>query len=976
MSNLQPTNELKLSDIIKDIELVKYNPSSIINIILNRLKDAYDGKINIVDASNPFIYLLETSCLNGVNAINEYTALTRKLYPRLANNDEDLYRHMSDYDYLGLFSEPSVATVKVYILYSDFYNYGVFDSNTNSYVFKIPRNYTINIDNYNYTFLYPIIIRRYANDTISVRYDATISNDLEILKTDYINFDIIRTNNNEKWIVFDIELKELKIDSVQFPVEKSRLFREKIDLSNNRKYYYAHCYYYKNNQWVKMLTTHSDYVFDINKPTACIKVLPQSNEVEIFIPSMYIYNGVIDSKVRIDIYTTNGYCDVDFTNRVLSDFSSEYNAIDPDNDLDDYTSSLNSITKLIYIPSKVRGGKDALDFNQIKENVINNSIGDRLLPITNKQLEFYTDQNNFKLIKDVDIITNRLFLLQVNIPNARTRYPVSRLDLDSIDVSFTLNDLLQTNLVKAYKNNLYIIKENTVFKLDNGIASILTQSEVNNISNLSAEELLIYLNTNKLIFTLYQYVIDTSNNTPTVRPYSVSDVRVEHFSFENYNPTCSVGLNTKSAKLYKTDNGYYLDVVTIIKKYGTPLNIVDIAPILIYTIGNSHYYINGFLHSEINSDTAIYRFYINSNYVIDANNKITIEDVYDVNGNTTDIDVDLTDNFTMLYTLNNKPVNYAPSSSDDYIYLSYLSFNRGVVTQEKIRLTLATDLQRLYSRLRVSTNIDVYKRYDTNIPLTYEENVYQYNNILSNIPYYDTNGNLLSTIVHHRGDTVLDNNNNIIYKHKIGDIMLDENNNPIVIDTNDLLYTVLMLFRDYRLNFVTSTDTINYYDYVKSTVTKLVTDNASKVNDILLENTKSYVTIPKSINYIKANVDNLDVYIDPSCSLNVEIYVSNEVYNDIDLKESIDYTVIKVIDDYLVSNTFSKSELVSLLHSALKSHIKTIDIKNFTQYNASYIKILDEQSKLTVKKKLVRYSSGVYDLKEDVNITYINVDNI
>ena len=116
MPNIQPINTLSIEKELSNLELYKYHPNGILNISLNRLIDMLDGKIDIVDPSNPFTYLLETSCLNTAFAIQEYTLLTRKLYPRLANNYSDLFLHMSDFDYLGIFAEPAYGNVIFNIL--------------------------------------------------------------------------------------------------------------------------------------------------------------------------------------------------------------------------------------------------------------------------------------------------------------------------------------------------------------------------------------------------------------------------------------------------------------------------------------------------------------------------------------------------------------------------------------------------------------------------------------------------------------------------------------------------------------------------------------------------------------------------------------------------------------------------------------------------------------------------------------------
>ena len=109
VANISNYKQVSLSTILGDLAPYKYNPGKIIDVTLDRLSDMLNGTVDIVDPSNPFTYLLETSCLNTAFAIQEYALLTRKLYPRLANNEQDLYLHMSDFDYLGRFSEPSTT---------------------------------------------------------------------------------------------------------------------------------------------------------------------------------------------------------------------------------------------------------------------------------------------------------------------------------------------------------------------------------------------------------------------------------------------------------------------------------------------------------------------------------------------------------------------------------------------------------------------------------------------------------------------------------------------------------------------------------------------------------------------------------------------------------------------------------------------------------------------------------------------------
>lgn len=973
MANIVPTQTLNFSDYLGELEKYKYNPSLIINAVLNRLSDAYEGKIDVVDASNPFIYLLETLILNSTNAINEYTNLTRKLYPRLANTREDLYLHMSDYDYLGIFSEPALANVTVNVLYSDFISKAVYDPSIKAYIFKIPKHYTVTVENFTFTFLYPVVIRKYENDTLSVRFIKDEEMEIQRLTTDYIDYNITRQFNGESWISFNVPVVQTKIISTEIPVEKAKLFEEVIEYSSTEKYYYAKVYYYANNKWNPMLVTHNYYIYDINTPTATIKVLQDQNRVIVSIPTIYVLNDRIGTKVRIDIFTTNGYIDINFGDKQINDFKLEYNPVDPDKDLDIYTSPLNTITKIMYISQRVIGGRDQINFDTLKKNVIDNSIGDRLLPVTNKQLEFLSNENNFKLIKDVDIVTNRIFYLQTLIPNAPTRYPVSKLDLGMLEFVSSLEDMLASNVVKEFNNHLYVIKENTIFKHDNGYLTIIDESEVNNLRAISGDELITSVNNVKYLSSVYHYIIDTKDNTPTLRAYDLSLATVTNIDFKEYNETTGVNLNTRAANLYKTESGYSLDVLTVYKNLsGQP--VPNITPYLVYKVGNTKYFLRGFLINSIDDSNIVYRYYLNTQYDIDADSNLTIDNFTDESNNTFKVTLNLKSDLYQIYTLDQKPTGYIPKEYDSLIDSTYIAFNTAIVTTEVLNLSFGEYLKRLNSRLHISTDVQTYQTYQSDIPLTYESDVYDLNGQEVNIPYVDANGNLLTTLKHQRGDIVYNTNNEMIYKHRRGDIVLDENNRPIPNSLKKITLHSRLLFNDYRINLSTVDDTINYFKFVKNKISNLCIYNANEINDILLENTASYVTVPEAIGYTKAIINSTQYYLNPAIEFIINVYVSNAVYLDVDLRENINYTIVKTIDNYLDRTKISKSELTSILHTTLNEFIKNINIGPLTTYNAEYIEILDESSKLTLKKKLIRTANNGYNLVEDILINYINVD--
>ncbi len=89
-----------------------------------------------------------------------------KLYPALSQDFNDLYRHMSDKDYIDILATPSVGTFKWIVDYQQLIQQMVFNSTLNCNMATIPRNTRININGYIFSLQYPINIIRYSNGAL------------------------------------------------------------------------------------------------------------------------------------------------------------------------------------------------------------------------------------------------------------------------------------------------------------------------------------------------------------------------------------------------------------------------------------------------------------------------------------------------------------------------------------------------------------------------------------------------------------------------------------------------------------------------------------------------------------------------------------------------------------------------------------------------------------------------------------------
>ena len=958
MPNITPTNSISIESELDKLSLHKYHPNGIFNVSLNRLQDMLAGKVEITDPSNPFAYLLETNCLNTAFAVQEYTLLARKLYPRLANEESDLYLHMSDKDYLGRFAEPAYANVLFNILFNDFANKAHYDPVLKEYVLKLPRHLKLTVDKYIFTLTTAIIIRLTENGVIDVKFENQDFNNLFPVQTNYINFNMYQVNQNEAYLNFELKLPEVDIEALEIPVEKSKLFKNTLTFNPSRQFYTFRAFYLLGGEWKEMLVTHTDEVYDIYKPTCVIRVLQEQNSVEYYIPPVYVGGGMIGSKVKFLIYTTNGEVNVNFNDYKMQDFSVEYNPVFQEQELDVYTEPMQLISKYIYIKDEVVAGKGKMSFTDLKNSVIENSIGDRKLPITNKQIGYLSNQNNFKLIKDIDVVTNRMFLLECGIPNATTRYPITKFNLDIIEYKTNITDLrLNTNSVIPVNDFVTIIPEGTVFKMTDEGIRILDKVEHTQLISLSDLDLTTEVNNNKYLSVFYHYVLDNGNDQTHLRAYDISNPVVKQINFKEFNPTARVGINTTNTNITRSNDGFTIDVLANLKKYVNTINETNVKPYIVYKDNDdSVFFLEGRLYTSIN-DNPVYRFDLKSQYYIDADNRIHVSNFRDINNSPITISLDLNSTLEIIYVSNVVPVTYMASDLDNYIYNSYLSVGRAVVTLEEVKIKFGDYLKQLFTQVHTSTGVFEYEVHQEDVPLRYKANVYGANN----------------EVVHRVNDIVYTEDGSTVIEHRVGDVKLDTYGNPIPVNTLELDRFMNLLFIDYKAVVSSKTILKDYRNYLKSYLTEKIVENANTIQDQLLENTEAFVVVPKNISRIKVKTPTRTTFIDSMQKFKVNVFVNERVYNDVETRDSIVYTIVDEIDKYLYTTTLlSKTALLNLLYNKLKEFVNSISIDQFTELNEEYIEVLDSNARVSLNKLLVTEADG-YNLKEDVSANFVLV---
>ncbi len=953
MPNITVTNPMSIEKELDNLSLYKHHPNGILRASLNRLQDMLDGKVEISDPSNPFTYLLETSCLNTAFAIQEYALLTRKTYPKLANSEADLYLHMSDVDYVDRFATPATAKVNFNILLSDFKSKAHYDNVLGERVLKIPRHFKLEVDNYVFTLQSAILIRLTDNGIIDIKYENQTFNSLFPVKTNYIDFNIYTVNQNESYISFQAEMQEVDIEQVEVPVEKSKLFKNTLSFNPNRKFYYLRAFYLRNGEWNEMLTTHTEQVYDIDTPTCIVKVSQDKNEVEYNIPPVYVNSNRIGTKVKFLIYTTMGSVVARYSDYKIGDFSSSYGGVFPSQELDVTTEALNIITKVVYIEEEVVDGKDQKPFAELKKSVLDNIVGDRKLPITNRQLETSVTGYGFNLIKDIDVVTNRIFLLECPIPSPPTRYPVSKINMDLIEYKSTVDSLLtgknKITSPPGTNNEVVVLPEGTVFELRDNELYLLDTLEESVLSSLSDLALSGEVNSKKYLSLYYHYVLNTQFGRTELRAYDISSPSVLRTNFKEFNQTCRVGINTASTSMIKTSSGFSMYVASSFKKYDDAIEAEqNVKPYIVYKDeGGGYFFLESNLYTVIDG-SPVYLFKFDSSFYIDSDNKLEVTNFKDFSGNTISVRLDLLYKAELIYVSDVIPSSFVSTDTDTRIYGSYLAGGNCVVTLEEMDIGFGKWLDRLYSRVRSSVNILPEQRYQNNVPLLHTKTVYDTDN----------------SVLHYPGDPVLDEDSNPVYEHEEGDVI-----EPGDASTEVSKYLNL-LFIDYKATIANTDLDKKYRTFLKTYLTGKITEEATDVQNLLLENTQGFVVVPKVIDKVRVKVKGTERNIDGSQSFKVNVYVNRNVFEDVSVRDSIEYTVVKEIDDYLYKSTkLNKTELLTNLYSKLKEFVVTMQIEKFTEIDEEYIEMVDYNTRISLNKVITAVTGG-YEIKEDVVINF------
>lgn len=958
----------------EDLLAVQSNPAAMQRTIYDTLQSASENGDDIVDPSNPFVFLMEAAVSCTGAFMDQQKVLTRKQYPVHAITEEDLYLHMADSDYVGRFASPSRTSFTLLLGKEEVIRKAVSTNTGGIRKLVIPKHTEFTIVGIRFSLQYPIEIRIMSHGGIQIVYDATEESPLVSLESNLLTWSITRIKQTD-FIAIRIPANQFRIASHYGQLNPSTGFNETFSYTD--QFYFARAYLEQaDGSWKEVKTTHTDQVYDVRTFTVVLKVL--EGQLNVRVPQIYFTEGMAQRNLRVDIYSTRGKMDLPLGEYRTSEFGVTWRDLDR-TETSRFSAPLNSFsTMILFSDQRARGGNNAIGIDELRRRVISNSNGQAMLPITGQQLEAAGEDLGYQIVKSVDNVTERIYKATRSLPEPSLEGTITpaALRISTIQESMeTLGDY-----ANAKDNGARItLTPNMLYERKDGLTNPVSDQRMTELNEMDYETLIATVNEGRFLYTPFHYVLDGSDSAFDLRAYLLDFPEIVNKQFVQENDTAQLEVATSSYSIERTAEGYRLMIAT---RSGDAFKSLDDANVhvqLAYTpvSENNRAYMTGQLYGKTESNERVYRFDLPTDFDIDDQNglKLLGFNMFDTDPRITTSK--LTQDFEVIYIVSDYEIEGMEASDIDEIY-GYFMLGEGDyvgIAHEILKVRFGYALDNLWRRSRTVAGSLNYERWEVDEPLVYENTVFERDPGTGNIKltYDSATGEIDYVVLHRAGDPVLNESGEPRYRHRAGEPKIDEQGMPIVKDGRGLVRQFDLLLIDGVWRFATDEASVEYRREVASTLADWVSQDIGSLAQRLLERTRLYFYPKTTFGEVPVYVESgRETEVNAEQSFTVKMYLTSERFDRLELREPLTQAAIETISTALRSSTISLSEINTRIKEAVGSDVLSVETRGLSgEAGFSTITLRNSDSSCILKKRLRRRSNGSLVAEDDVSVEFI-----
>lgn len=944
-----------------------HDPQATQRVAIEHVEAILGGSVSVTDATNPFVTLMGVSAANTSAAVLANGASLRRRYEQLATTEAELYHHMSDVDYVGRFANPHTQKVLCLIAMGELKAKMVPQSDGTRRV-VIPRFSRVTVDDITYTLMYPVVIREYASNSLSVHYDLATPHPLLTMASSLVYWTEREVSGADtKFLQLELDMVQVRASTVTYDLNPAQGLDKRIALVDS---YCSAQVYFKGqsmSNWQPIKTTHSDMVYNANEVTAVLAVV--GAELRVRIPQIYFTSGMISGKLRVIVYTTKGEIFLNATGKSLDNFQSNWAAEDGD-PISSEVAAWQAVTnKFLFFQGVSSGGAPAMSFETLRANVINGATVQDL-PITPSQLNTALSRNGYTIRKFVDTVTGRQLLASKPLPAARDGDLITPASATIASVLTTMSALKSSPWVADNGQRVTIVP-NALWQLRAGVVRMVSQQELLDLNAQDAETRAGMINASSYLYSPYYYVLDASLDRFAVRPYHLDEPTIMVDKFIGENETTGMQVEIAQLQIINTGNGWQIQVTTLSNTAWKEQDVSYRYAQLSFTppgVGASAAVNGERMEGENGEDLFI--FHLPSGYDIDANHKVSHLGFHAITSEPREVYSDLKQSFRLTFaTASPLPAEARPHAMDNELVTADLPNRIASVGAQQVQVVFGHHLKNLWAACRTIAPVQPWKTYPANVPALEPLDVYETNAANGTTVFFDAEGKPFFKKLRSAGDPILTSTGDPVFEHMAGDIVYAGGEAVPVGD--DMLQRQLdMLFLEGCYFFATDASTTQYTQEVIQVLTNYITKDLPTFENKVVEITNIFFYPRVTLGSVTAVIDaGVVAQIQADQSLTVRLGVADRVADNVALVAQLEKKTIQVIQEFFGREVLTTSDLTAELQRVYAGDVISISVTGLGGgNNASAITLTNANERCSVKKRVFILNNGEFTVREDISV--------
>lgn len=737
------------------------NPGIVQALAIRELESRLGGTYSVADGNNPFCFQLEASSSFTAQFVRWAEQKFNALYPTRAQTSDELYGHMSDYDYVNLTASPADANFCMIIPASWVVENAVAVDSTYKKL-SIPASSPITLGSRTFSLYYPIVLLVNTNTgEITAEFDTSVANPLKTLSANMLPECLTFTKDSIKYLKLVFSASQFNVTS-KVDTLNSTGYTKTFTYSD--KFYNARVFTRSsaNSTWSELAYSLSSATYDPSVPTALLTLLEDNSSVRIQIPQIYFTTGLLGNQIRIDLYTTEGALNVAIPINDAHECS-----IDIKNE-DAYSQPFTSCPYISIFPynqSLITGGSDPMDFSTFRTRLIEGGLYDTV-PVNRAQLRTCASKYGFNLTDFVDSFLKRIYFASALMQNTTT----GRITPTGVIGINLKGDSLSGNpgTILSYTDNMYTILPTTLFSYNatNNTCTPLTDAQVSRLAGMAISDLVTELN-NKLYLRQPFHITMSTGDTPQAKTYNLANPTCDSILLVEENPTSVAMMSIANAVVIHNSNGTGGYTIRLgIQKSATLTNMTAddfVVAVMVGSRSGTRVYTTAEYYGST-STLDIWDVAIPTSYHISIDNYLQTQ-LLSPSGSATTCEIPLSTTFDVRLMVKS---SLFPATSNESTLVTGLpdayTSDYLVMCQQSLTISFGTDLSDyVYNVVTTDWGTEAYATYPEDIYHTYPRDIYQVNNegIVNVRVVSDASG--IPTVEHvtlfNDGDTVPDKSN-------------------------------------------------------------------------------------------------------------------------------------------------------------------------------------------------------------------------